>query len=90
MIHERKANCPYNLARALQQQVSNLEQLDSKQEPLYEQTLTELRAMQALFDHDVHLSGHNHQAWQAMIARQLSALEPYASKTVTVKTRGAT
>ena len=78
------------LARALQQQVSNLQQLDSKQEPLYEQTITELRAMQELFDHDVHLSGHNHQVWQAIIARQLSALEPYASKTVTVKTRGAT
>ncbi|HEX8348695.1 MAG TPA: hypothetical protein VF598_01915 [Hymenobacter sp.] len=78
------------LARALQQQVANLEQLDSKQEPLYEQTITELRAMQELFDHDVHLSGHAHQAWQAIIARQLSALEPYASKTVTVKTRRAT
>jgi hypothetical protein len=77
------------LAQALQQQVSNLEQLDSKQEPLYEQTLTELHAMQAQFDHDVHLSSHNHQVWQASIARQLSALEPYARKTVTVKTRGA-
>jgi hypothetical protein len=78
------------LARALQQQVSNLQQLDSKQEPLYEQTITELRAMQALFDHDVHLSVHNHQVWQAIIARQLSTLEPYARKTVTIKTRGAT
>jgi hypothetical protein len=83
-IHARR------LARALQQQVSNLQQLDNKQEPLYEQTVTELRAMQELFDHDVHLSAHNHQVWQAIIARQLSALEPYASKTVRVKTRGAT
>lgn len=76
------------LARALQQQVSNLQQLDRKQEPLYEQTMTELRATQELFDHDVHLSSHNHEVWQAIIARQLGALEPYGSKTVRVNTRG--
>jgi hypothetical protein len=46
--------------------------------------MQELRTAQDQFDHDVRASHHNHGAWLALVARQLSALQPYASKTVTV------
>ncbi|GGG27262.1 hypothetical protein [Hymenobacter glacieicola] len=73
------------LAKALQEQVANTQELERKQQEIYRQLISEAQLLQDKYDSEVYADNDKLPAWQTKIAQDLTALEPYAAKQFTIK-----
>ena len=72
-------------AKALQEQVTDLRDLERRQQALFQQITSAAHTMQDEYDTDVYADPNKQAAWLARIAQELAGLQAYASKQVTVK-----
>lgn len=74
------------LTRLLQEQATNSRELEQKHEAVFRQVLTECQTMQDAYDSEVYRDPSKLPHWQQKIAQSLTALQPYADKSLTLKT----
>ncbi|WP_139252294.1 DUF922 domain-containing protein [Hymenobacter psychrotolerans] len=74
------------LTRLLQEQAPTSRELEQRHEAVFRQVLTECQTMQDAYDSEVYKDPGRLPLWQQKVAQQLTALQPYADKSLTVKT----
>ena len=73
------------LTRLLHEQAPTSRELEQKHETVFRQVLTECQTMHDAYDSEVYKDQSKLAQWQQKIAQNLTALQPYADKSLTVK-----
>lgn len=75
------------LAQTLQTQAPDTKTVQANGEAILHNVMTEAQTLQDQYDTEVYADPTKQPAWLARIAQQLTELQPYASKQVTLKVR---
>ena len=71
--------------KVIQKQIADNQELERRQEAIFRQIQTDAQTMQDQYDSEIYPDRSKQQPWLLKIEQELNAMQPYASKQLTLK-----